>query len=85
MVRIANDLDFEPVDNCAHEILTRKTNVATACIGVVDSAMEIVGGQGFYRDFGLERLFRDVRAAHYHPLQAKDQHAFCGEFILAGC
>jgi alkylation response protein AidB-like acyl-CoA dehydrogenase len=82
MVRIANDLDFDPVDQNGHEILTRKTNVATACIGVVGKAMEIVGGQGFYRSFGLERLFRDVQAAHYHPLQEQDQRAFCGEFLL---
>jgi len=87
MVRIANDLDFDPIDKNGHEILTRKTNVATACIGVVGKAMEIAGGQGFYRNFGLERLFRDVQAAHYHPLQEKDQHAFCGEFLLRpqGC
>jgi alkylation response protein AidB-like acyl-CoA dehydrogenase len=30
--------------------------------------MEIVGNEGFYRGFGLERLFRDVQAARYHPL-----------------
>ena len=82
MIRLANDLEFEPVDRNAHEILTRKTNVATACIEVVGQAMEIVGGQGFYRGFGLERLFRDVQAAHYHPLQRMDQQSFCGEFLL---
>ena len=82
MVRIANDLAFEPLDEHGHEILARKTNVATACIGVVGKAMEIVGGQGFYRGYGLERLFRDVQAAHYHPLQEKDQHLFSGEFLL---
>ncbi|MHC4923310.1 MAG: acyl-CoA dehydrogenase family protein, partial [Planctomycetota bacterium] len=82
MVRIANDLDFEPVDRNAHEILTRKTNTATACIGTVTRAMEIVGGQGFYRRYGLARLFRDVQAAHYHPLQEKDQQLFSGEFLL---
>ena len=82
MVRIANDLDFEPLDANSHEILTRKTNVATSCIAVVSKAMEIAGGQGFYRRFGLERLFRDVQAAHYHPLQERDQHQFCGEFLL---
>ncbi len=47
-------------------------------------AMEIVGGQGFFRSFGLERLFRDVQAAQYHPLQEKDQQLFSGEFILNG-
>jgi alkylation response protein AidB-like acyl-CoA dehydrogenase len=82
MVKIANNLDFEPHDEIGHQILTRKTNVAKACIGVVTKAMEIVGGQGFYRSFGLERLFRDVHAAHYHPLQEKDQHQFSGDFIL---
>ena len=82
MLRIANDLEFKPLDESGHEILTRKTNVATACIGVVGKAMEIVGGRGFYRSFPLERLFRDVQAAHYHPLQEKDQHLFSGEFLL---
>ena len=82
MSRMANDLGFDPVDRNAHEILIRKTNVATASIEVVEMAMEIVGGQGFYRGFGLERLFRDVQAAHYHPLQRQDQQLFCGEFLL---
>jgi hypothetical protein len=45
--------------------------------------MEVVGGQGFYRSFGLERLFRDVQAAKYHPLQEKDQLQFTGEYILS--
>lgn len=82
MIRIANDLDFDPVDQNAHEILTRKTNVATSCIEVVRRAMEITGGQGFYRSSPLERLFRDVQAAHYHPLQEQDQVQFSGEFLL---
>ncbi|RIK67582.1 hypothetical protein DCC62_24720 [candidate division KSB1 bacterium] len=82
MVRITNNFDFKPVDQNGHDILTRKTNTANACIGVVTRAMEIVGGQGFYRSFGLERLFRDVQAAKYHPQQEKDQLQFTGEYIL---
>jgi alkylation response protein AidB-like acyl-CoA dehydrogenase len=82
MIRITNNYDFQPVDQNGHEILTRKTNVANAAINVVTKAMEIVGGQGFYRSFGLERLFRDVQAAKYHPLQEKDQLLFSGEFML---
>ena len=82
MIRIANDFDFKPIDQNGQDILTRKTNAANACINVVEKAMEIVGGQGFYRSFGLERLFRDVQAAKYHPLQEKDQLRFTGEYIL---
>lgn len=82
MIRITNNFDFQPVDQNGHDILTRKTNTANAAIGVVTKALEIVGGQGFYRGFGLERLFRDVQAAKYHPLQEKDQLLYSGEFIL---
>ena len=82
MVRLANDLDFKPENPLGQEILARKTNAANACVGVVTKAMEIVGGQGFYEGFGLERLFRDVQAANYHPLPEKDQQQSLGEYIL---
>lgn len=82
MIRIANNYDFKPVDQNGQDISTRKTNVANACIGVVAKAMDIAGGQGYFRSFGLERLFRDVQAAKYHPLQEMDQHQFTGEFVL---
>ncbi len=82
MLRIADNYDFEAVDQNGHDILTRKTNVANAAIGVVTKAMEIVGGAGFYRGFGLERLFRDVQAARYHPLAESDQVKFSGEYLL---
>ena len=81
MLRIANNYDFEPIDQNGHDILTRKSNVANASIRVVTKAMEIVGGEGFYRAFGLERLFRDVQAARYHPLPESEQVKFSGESI----
>jgi alkylation response protein AidB-like acyl-CoA dehydrogenase len=82
MIRIANNYDFTPIDQNGHDILARKTNVANATIHVVTKAMEIVGGEGFYRVFGLERLFRDVQAARYHPLPERDQTYFSGEYLL---
>jgi alkylation response protein AidB-like acyl-CoA dehydrogenase len=82
MIRITNNYDFQPIDQNGHDILTRKTLVANAAIRVVTKAMETVGGEGFYRDFALERLFRDVQAAKYHPLPEKDQQLFSGEYLL---
>lgn len=82
MLRITNDYDFEPIDKNGHAILARKTNVANAAIRTVERAMEIVGGEGFYRAFGLERLFRDVQAARYHPLPESEQVRFSGEYLL---
>ena len=82
MLRIADNYAFEPVDQNGHDILARKTNVANAAIRVVTKAMEIAGGEGFYRGFGLERLFRDIQAARYHPLPESDQVRFSGEYLL---
>ena len=82
MLRIANNYDFEAIDQNGHDILARKTNVANAAIRVVTKAMEIAGGEGFYRGFGLERLFRDVQAARYHPLPESEQVKFSGEYLL---
>jgi hypothetical protein len=76
MMRIANNHNFKPTDKNGHDILTN------ACIGVVTKAMEIVGGQGYCRGFGLEEPFRDIQAAKYHPLQEHEQFKFGGEFIL---
>ncbi len=82
MIRICNDYDFEPIDRNAQDILTRKVNVANACIKTVSQAMAIVGGQSFYQSFGLERLFRDIQGANFHPLPEKEQQLFSGEYIL---
>jgi len=82
MICLANNLDFEPENQVGQDILIRKTNVANACVEVVTRAMGIVGGRGFYRGFGLERLFRDVQGAKYHPLPEPEQHRFLGEYVL---
>jgi len=66
------------------------TSAACACrtltgrhaIAAVSKAMELAGGQGFYRKMGLERIFRDVQAGRFHPLQEKPQLDFTGRVAL---
>jgi len=82
MLGIADNYAYEAIDQNGQDILTRKTNVANGAIDVVTKAMEIVGGAGFYRGFGLKRLFRDVQAARYHPLPVSEQVKFSGEYLL---
>jgi len=48
----------------------------------VERAMELAGGAGFYRSAGLERRFRDIQAARYHPLQAGPQAEYAGAMAL---
>ena len=73
MVRITNDFDFEAIDENSSTILARKTLVSNAVIELVNKAIEIVGGGSFYKKSPLERLFRDIQASKFHPLQEKDQ------------
>ena len=82
MISITNNYDFQPENENGNAILIRKTLVANACISTVNKAMEAVGGQSFFRKLELERLFRDVQAGIFHPLQEKQQHAFTGSFVM---
>ena len=82
MIEITNNLDFQPKESIGVDVLTRKTLVTKACIKTLNKAMEIVGGQSFYRKSELERLFRDVQAANFHTLPEKQQLHFTGEFLL---
>ena len=82
MMAITNNYDFEPVDATANAIFIRKTILARAAITTVAKAMEVVGGSSFYRNVGLERLFRDVQGGLYHPLHEKRQHFFTGHMAL---
>jgi alkylation response protein AidB-like acyl-CoA dehydrogenase len=83
MVMLTDNNNFRPSDSTTVDMLTLKTNVADACMQTVQQAMEAIGGQSFYRKNELERIFRDVQAAQFHPLPAWEQYAFTGERLLA--
>lgn len=82
MTALANDLDFEPTLAFADDILVRKSICAGAVKSAVEKSLEVVGGAGFYRAFGLERLLRDVHGAPFHPLPEKPQQFFTGRVLL---
>ena len=82
MVRINDDHGFEPTLDNADAILTRKSLVAEAIKRTVELAAELVGGPGFFRGHPIERIVRDIRAMHYHPLPARRQQQFSGRIAL---
>jgi alkylation response protein AidB-like acyl-CoA dehydrogenase len=65
-----------------NEMLICRTLAGRHAIGTVEKAMEAAGGAGFYRSFGLERLFRDVQAARHHPLAETPQLVHSGRVAL---
>jgi len=82
MVAHANNIDFKPNPTVTLDIVTLKTNVANACIQTVQEAMDGIGGKSFYRKNTLERIFRDVQAAPFHPIPTWEQYLFTGQRVL---
>jgi acyl-CoA dehydrogenase len=82
VVSLTNDFDFTPDVQLTSKVFMLKTHAVEQSKKAVEAAMEAAGGAGFYRKTGLERLLRDVRAGHYHPLPAKQQMAFSGRLAL---
>ncbi|HEY8943691.1 MAG TPA: acyl-CoA dehydrogenase family protein, partial [Polyangiaceae bacterium] len=82
MLEIANDYDVEPTLDHANRTLIRKTLAANAARETVAKAVEVTGGAAFYCSLGLERLWRDVQGAAFHPLPEKKQLAFSGRVTL---
>jgi alkylation response protein AidB-like acyl-CoA dehydrogenase len=71
-----------PSADSVNEVMIGRVLVAENAIRTVELAMELAGGAGFFRRNKLERLFRDVQGARYHPLQAGPQAEYAGAVAL---
>ncbi len=65
-----------------NDVMIGRQLVERHAIASVEHAMELAGGVGFFRSAGLERRFRDIQAARYHPLTAGPQAEFAGSLAL---
>ena len=65
-----------------NEVMIGRAVAGRAAIRSVEVAMEVASGAGFYRDLGLERLFRDVQGARYHPVRGSAQLIYAGRMAL---
>jgi alkylation response protein AidB-like acyl-CoA dehydrogenase len=68
----------QPSAESVNECMIGRALVASNAVHAVELAMELAGGAGFYRDNGLERRFRDVQGARYHPMQQGPQARYAG-------
>ncbi|WP_336857409.1 acyl-CoA dehydrogenase family protein [Sinomonas albida] len=82
--RVAEDVDglvdrgaawFPALSGLKH----RATETARA---VVDVAMRVGGGGGYFRSSELQRLYRDVVAGQYHPSDPESAHATVANALL---
>lgn len=82
MVSLNDDFKFEPSNLTASKMFQYKTIAANAIIACVEKCLETVGGAGFFRNMGLERLLRDAHGVQFHPIPEKRQHHFTGSVAL---
>lgn len=71
-----------PSEATVNEVMIGRSLVARHAIEAVELAMEAAGGPSFYRASGLERRFRDIQAARFHPLQQGPQALYAGAVAL---
>jgi indole-3-acetate monooxygenase len=71
-----------PSADTVNRVMMGRTLVARHVLAVAELALEAAGGAGFHRKAGLERRFRDLQAARYHPMQQGPQADYAGRMAL---
>jgi acyl-CoA dehydrogenase len=71
-----------PSPETTNRVMTLRHLVGRFAMDVGSKSLEVAGGAGFFSPAGLERRFRDLQAARYHPLQDRQQHIYAGRFAL---
>lgn len=72
----------EPGPETTSDIMTGRTVTGRAAIRTAELAMEVAGGGAFYKSSPIERAFRDIQGARFHPLQEPAQKDFSGRVAL---
>lgn len=71
-----------PSAETINDVMIGRSLVAEHAIRAVELALELAGGAGFYRRNGLERRFREIQGARFHPLQQGPQARYAGAMAL---
>jgi alkylation response protein AidB-like acyl-CoA dehydrogenase len=71
----------QPGDSTMLHVLASKAAAAETAIAVTDTALRACGGTGFTRTLGLERAFRDARAAAVMAPTTDVLHEFVGRAL----
>jgi alkylation response protein AidB-like acyl-CoA dehydrogenase len=63
-------------------VMAAKREIALAGVEVCDLAMEVAGGASFFKGSPIERAYRDIRAAKFHPLSPEATLLHAGRLAL---
>jgi acyl-CoA dehydrogenase len=71
-----------PSPETTNQIMILRGLVARFAMETGSKALDVAGGAGFFTKSGLERRFRDLQAARFHPLQDRQQQVYAGRVAL---
>jgi acyl-CoA dehydrogenase len=74
--------DPAPSMQLVADVLAAKREIALGGIEVCDIAMEVAGGAAFFKGSIIERCYRDVRGAKFHPLTPELTLTHAGQVAL---
>lgn len=80
MAQIGDD-PVPSMENCA-AALAAKREVALAGLEVCDLAVDVAGGQAYFKGSPIERAYRDIRGLKFHPLNLEATLLHQGQVAL---
>jgi alkylation response protein AidB-like acyl-CoA dehydrogenase len=79
---IAAGAEAAPGPETTNHVMAARALVERSVLSVASQAMDLVGGAAFSRGRRLERLFRDIQGARYHPIRGPEQRRFAGRLAF---
>jgi alkylation response protein AidB-like acyl-CoA dehydrogenase len=74
--------DPSPSLDTVAAVMAAKREIALAGVEVCDLAMDVAGGPAFSKGSAIERSYRDIRAAKFHPLTPEATLVHAGRLAL---
>ncbi|MET0907946.1 MAG: acyl-CoA dehydrogenase family protein, partial [Ilumatobacteraceae bacterium] len=74
--------DPQPSMLLVADVMAMKREIALAGIEVCDLAMELAGGPAYFKGSPIERAYRDIRAAKFHPFTPEATLVHAGRLAL---
>lgn len=81
---VAAAMDEKPSPASVNRVMLGRAILVENALATASLAMELAGGEGFLRRGGLERIFRDIQGARYHPMRMDRATAYAGVLATGG-
>ncbi|MGN6293532.1 MAG: acyl-CoA dehydrogenase family protein [Chitinophagaceae bacterium] len=78
----ANNLNIKPNSDSAAVALQAKSLITQHGRISAQASMESLGGYSYYHKAGIERLYRDLLAGEFHPMQVSKQKEMLGNYLV---